>query len=73
VLIPADGDICAYRRGLVVLHPGSQVEEAGQQQVDERHQDGEGQQTGLVQQRVGDGVATAQKGLEVLLGGKQLG
>lgn len=52
LFVPADGDICAYRRWLVVLHPGCEVEQARQQQVDEGHDHRESQQAGLVQQGV---------------------
>lgn len=66
LLVPADGDICAYGRRLIVLHPGCKVEEAGQQQVDQGHQDGESQQAGLVQQGILDGTTSTL--LKVLLG-----
>lgn len=44
---------------MVLLHPGGQVEEAGQQQVDEGHHHRQSQQTGLVQLRVRDRCASA--------------
>lgn len=51
---------------MVFLHPGGQVEEAGQQQVDEGHHRRESQQAGLVQRKVRDGGASAPL-LKVLL------
>lgn len=44
---------------MVFLHPGGQVEEAGQQQVDEGHHHREGQQPGLVQLKVRESGASA--------------
>lgn len=38
VLSPEDGDINLDARRVVILHPGTQVEEAGDQQVEGRHQ-----------------------------------
>lgn len=72
-LLPANGDICAYRRRLIVLHPGCKVEQAGQQQVDEGHHHGESQQAGLSQQEVI--VGNTRTLLEFLLGteNKELG
>lgn len=70
LLVPADGDICAYRRRLVVLHPGCEVEQAGHQQVDEGDHHRESQQAGLIQQGVLCGTWGGARtcGLEVLLG-----
>lgn len=44
---------------MIFLHPGGQVEEAGQQQVDEGHHHRQSQQPGLVQLRVGVSSASA--------------
>ena len=51
-LLPADGDVCVYAGRVVLLHPGSSVEDAREQEVDERHYDWQGQQTGFLQERV---------------------
>lgn len=63
-IAPADGDVCAHRRRLVVLHPGREVEKVGQQQVDEGNQHWEGEQAGLTSQGVVDGMTSTL--LEVL-------
>lgn len=65
--LPADGHKRADRGRMVVLHPGGQVEEAGQQQVDEGHHHRESQQAGLMQWKVRDGGALASL-LKVLFG-----
>jgi len=67
LFLPADGDVCAYGRRVVVLHPGCEVEEAGQQQVDEGDHHGESQQAGLSHQGVLGGTTGALR----LLGGER--
>lgn len=70
LLVPVYGDVCAYRRRLIVLHPGCQVEQARQQQVDEGNHHGESKQARLIQQGVLDG--TTRTLLEVLLGRERM-
>ena len=65
LIAPADGDVCAHRGRLVVLHPGCEVEKVGQQQVDEGNQHWEGKQVGLTPQEVVRGMTSAF--LQVLL------
>lgn len=65
LLVPANGDICAYRRWLIVLHPGCEVEQARQQQVDEGHQHRDSQKAGLMQGVTDSRIITL---LQVLLG-----
>lgn len=49
--VPADGDVIEHAGRIVFLHPGHGVEESRQEQINAGHDDGNGQQTRLLQQQ----------------------